>query len=50
LITERNEIKTDTLAAITLIAIWIITFACQGFTYTTREQVIDPDPLQMTTE
>lgn len=42
--------KTYTLAAIVLITIGIVTFAYQGITYTTRENVVDLGPLQVTAE
>ena len=42
--------KTYTIAAIILIAIGIVTFAYQGISYTTRENVVDISPTQMTTE
>ena len=42
--------KTTTVFAIILIAAGIIALAYQGFTYTTREKVVDIGPLQVTTE
>ncbi|MFH2043668.1 MAG: DUF3185 domain-containing protein [Pseudomonadota bacterium] len=39
-----------TLIGIILIVIGIVAFAYQGITYTTRENVIDIGPLQMTAE
>jgi len=42
--------KTTTVFAIILIAVGIIALAYQGFTYTTREKVVDIGPLQVTTE
>jgi len=42
--------KTTTVCAIILIAVGIIALAYQGFTYTTREKVVDIGPLQVTTE
>ena len=42
--------KTYTIAAIILIAIGIVAFAYQGISYTTRENVVDIGPIQMTTE
>ncbi len=42
--------KTTTVFAIVLIAVGIIALAYQGFTYTTREKVVDIGPLQVTTE
>jgi hypothetical protein len=42
--------KTHAWLAVILIATGIIAFAYQGFTYTTREKVIDLGPIQMTAE
>lgn len=42
--------KTHALLAVILIATGIIAFAYQGFTYTTREKVVDLGPIQMTAE
>ena len=42
--------KTYTIAAIILIAIGIVAFAYQGISYTTRENVVDIGPIQMTAE
>jgi hypothetical protein len=42
--------KTYTIAAILLIAIGIVAFAYQGISYTTRENVVDFGPIQMTAE
>ncbi len=42
--------KTTTLIAILLIALGVVAFGYQGFTYTTREKVVDLGPLQMTAE
>lgn len=42
--------KTHALLAIILIATGFLAFAYQGFTYTTREKVVDLGPVQMTTE
>lgn len=42
--------KTNTVFAIILIALGIVTFAYQGITYTTKEKVVDLGNLQMTTE
>jgi len=42
--------KTYTLVAVILIAIGIVAFAYQGISYTTRENVIDLGPIQMTAE
>jgi uncharacterized membrane protein YidH (DUF202 family) len=51
LITERiNEMKTNTLIAIILIAVGIVAFAYQGITYTSKEKVVDLGPVQVTAE
>ena len=42
--------KTYTLIGIILIAIGIFAFAYQGFTFTTREKVVDIGPIHMTAE
>lgn len=42
--------KTTVLFAIILIGIGIVAFGYQGFTYTTREKVVDIGPLKVTTE
>jgi hypothetical protein len=42
--------KTSTVFATILIAVGIMAFAYQGFTYTTREKVIDLGPVHVTTE
>jgi hypothetical protein len=42
--------KMTTVLAIVLIAVGIMAFAYQGFSYTTREKVVDLGPLQVTTE
>jgi len=42
--------KTNTVFAIILIAVGIMAFAYQGFTYTTREKVLDLGPVHVTTE
>ena len=42
--------KTTAVFAIILIAVGIIALGYQGFTYTTREKVVDLGPLQVTTE
>ena len=47
---KRNRMKTYTIAAILLIAIGIVAFAYQGISYTTRENVVDFGPIQMTAE
>ena len=42
--------KTNTLLAIILMALGIVAFAYQGFTYTTNEKVINIGPLEVTAE
>ena len=42
--------KTYALIGIILIAIGIFAFAYQGFTFTTREKVVDIGPIHMTAE
>lgn len=42
--------KTSTLLAIILIVVGIMAFAYQGFTYTTREKVMDIGPVHVTAE
>jgi hypothetical protein len=42
--------KTQTIAAIILIAIGIMAFAYQGISYTTKEKIIDIGPIEMTAE
>ena len=42
--------KTYTLISIILIVIGIFAFAYQGFTFTTREKVVDLGPIQMTAD
>ena len=42
--------KASTLLAIILIVVGVMAFAYQGFSYTTREKVVDLGPLQVTTE
>ena len=42
--------KITVLLAIILFAIAIVAFGYQGITYTTRENVVDLGPLQMTAE
>ena len=42
--------KVSTVFAIILIAAGIMAFAYQGFTYTTREKVVDLGPVHVTTE
>ena len=38
--------KTTTILGIALIVLGLVAFAYQGITYTTRQNVIDPGPLQ----
>jgi hypothetical protein len=47
---RENHMKTNTVFAIILIALGVVTFAYQGITYTSREKVVDLGNLQMTTE
>ncbi|KFO66476.1 membrane protein [Smithella sp. SCADC] len=42
--------KTYTMLGIILIVIGIFIFAYQGFTYTTREKIVDIGPIHMTAE
>ena len=42
--------KINILLAVILIAIGIAAFGYQGFTYTTKENVVDIGPLKVTTE
>ena len=42
--------KTYTIIGIILIVIGIFAFAYQGFTFTTREKVVDLGPIHMTAE
>ncbi len=42
--------RPNIVIAIILIAVGITAFAYQGFTYTTREKVIDLGPIQVTAE
>jgi len=42
--------KTYTVLAVILIALGIVAFAYQGISYTTRENVVDLGPIQMTAE
>lgn len=42
--------KPQSILGILLIAVGIIAFAYQGFTYTTREKAIDIGPIQVTAE
>ena len=42
--------KAPLIVAIILIAIGVAAFGYQGFTYTTREKVVDMGPLQVTAD
>jgi len=42
--------KTSTVLAIVLIVVGVVAFAYQGFTYTTREKVVDIGPVHVTAE
>lgn len=42
--------KKHALLAVILIATGVLAFAYQGFTYTTREKIVDLGPIQMTAE
>lgn len=42
--------KSTILFAIILIAVGVVAFAYQGITYTTRENVVDLGPLQVSAE
>ncbi len=42
--------KPKTIAAIVLIAVGILSFAYQGFTYRTRDESIELGPVTITTE
>ena len=42
--------KTFTLVGLVLIALGVVALIYQGFTYTTRETVIDIGPIQATAE
>jgi hypothetical protein len=42
--------RTITILAIILIAVGIVAFGYQGITYTSRENVVDLGPLQVTAE
>ena len=43
-------IKPITLVGIALIVLWIVAFAYQGITYTSREKIIDIGPIQATAD
>jgi hypothetical protein len=42
--------KTTTVFAIILIVVGVLALAYQGFTYTTREKVVDIGPVHVTAE
>ena len=42
--------RPNIVIAIILIALGIVAFAYQGFTYTTREKVVDIGPIQVTAD
>lgn len=42
--------KPTIIFAILLIALGVVAFGYQGFTYTTREKVVDIGPLQVTAD
>ncbi len=42
--------RTNTIIAIVLIAIGIVSFAYQGITYKTKEKVMDIGPVEVTSE
>lgn len=42
--------KTTMIFAVLLIALGVVAFGYQGFTYTTREKVVDIGPLQVTAD
>ena len=46
----RYQMKAPLIVAIILIAIGVAAFGYQGFTYTTREKVVDMGPLQVTAD
>ncbi len=50
MIRKRNRMKTYTIAAIILIAIGIVAFAYQGISYTSRENVVDIGPIQVSAD
>jgi hypothetical protein len=47
---RKPEMKTVTLIGIVLVVIGIIAFAYQGFSFTTREKVVDLGPIHLTAE
>lgn len=42
--------KSQSILGVLLIALGIIAFAYQGFTYTTREKAVDLGPIQITAD
>lgn len=42
--------KPQSILGVLLVAIGIIAFAYQGFTYTTREKAVDLGPIQITAD
>jgi uncharacterized membrane protein len=42
--------KPQSIVGVLLVAIGIIAFAYQGFTYTTREKAVDLGPIQITAD
>jgi hypothetical protein len=42
--------NTRTVVAVMLLAVGLLALAYQGFTYTTREKVVDIGPVHVTTE
>jgi hypothetical protein len=47
---ESGVMNTTKLFALILIGLGVVALAYQGFTYTTREKVVDLGPLQVTSE
>ncbi|MCU1274819.1 MAG: hypothetical protein JWO48_2250, partial [Bryobacterales bacterium] len=45
-----STMKTITVLAVVLIAVGLLALAYQGFTYTTREKVVDIGPVHVTAE
>ena len=50
MIPKGTKMKTYTIAAIILIVVGILAFAYQGISYTTRENIVDIGPIQMTAD
>ena len=42
--------RTNTIVAVVLIALGVVTLVYHGITYTTQEKVVDFGPLKVTTE